>query len=148
MLDNIKEFITFTSALVTFLIAYVQYKANQQNLKKELFDRRCNFYDELKSIYYSLDATGKSAPYCQIEDISHLMPKAKWLFGEDMCEAIQELNCKEIDEIDRALGVLPNNIEKLFAKYMHIESNYNFWTFICAVFVFFIPEKIIKYLKA
>ena len=36
MLDNIKEFITFTSALVTFLIAYVQYKANQQNLKKRI----------------------------------------------------------------------------------------------------------------
>lgn len=139
-----QEIITTFSAMITFLIAYIQHKTNQQNFKKELFEQRCNFYEEIKCIYHSLDEKERNVPYCQIEDISHLIPKAKWLFGEDMCNALLELNCKEVNYIDQCLGVLPDNLERVFEKYMKLERHYNLWTFIYAVLIFIVPLNKLK----
>lgn len=136
------DYLAIASFFLTFLIAYVQWNTNEKRRRQDLFEKRCQFYEEIKDIYYNLDNPNKSAPYIQIEDISRLLPKALWLFGEDMREVLNNLVAKELDETDKRLECLPDEIEGVFSKYLRLEYQPNVWQFFGAVILFFIPNSI------
>lgn len=131
-------------AALAALIAYMQWLTTEKKRKQDLFEKRYEFYQKLKDIYYSLDDKSRPVSYCQIEDICGLMSKAEWLFGNDLKVAINDLQCSECDEIDKSLDVLPDKLEKVFFKYMKIERCYSVWSFLWVIILFFVPNWLVN----
>ena len=112
----------FLKSAYKIFMDYIQLNINEKKRKQDLFEKRYQFYEKLKDVYYSLDDPNKNVPHIQIEDISKLLPEALWLFGEDMRLAINNLEGREFDIEDKQLEKLPDEIERIFDKYMRIEK--------------------------
>lgn len=115
--------LSVASFILACFIAYLQCNTYDKQRRQELYEPRYKFYQELQNIYYSLDNPTKNTHYIQFEDISHLLSRSEWLFGKDMRKAINDLNSRTLDEMDKKLGILPDYLERIFAKYMTIEKN-------------------------
>lgn len=112
----------FWLALCVAGIAFLQWRTSEKQRKQDLFDIRFKFYQKLKNIYFSLTTKQKAGlnPYLEAEDLFPLLPEAKWLFGEDMANAISDMQGLELDDTDEVFETLPYKVEKIFEKYMKI----------------------------
>lgn len=125
----------FWLALCVAIIAFMQWRTSEKQRKQDLFDKRFEFYDRLKNLYLSLFQREKAGgpKYIEPDDISPYLPEAKWLFGEDMVSAIQDMDGLELNEEDQIFRNLPYNIEKVFNRYMIVENKYHLWKLIWSV---------------
>ncbi len=126
---KMKEFLgdlssnNFWLALAVAIIALLQWRTSEKQRKQDLFEIRFKFYQRLKDVYFSLyrkkEAGGN--PYLESEDLFPLLSEARFLFGEDVAQAISDMQGLEPDDIDFAFGKLPDDIEKVFEKYMKVK---------------------------
>lgn len=113
----------FWLALCILIISFMQWKTEEKQRKQDLFDKRFEFYNKLKNIYFSMPEKKKSGlnPYLEAEDLFPLTSEALWLFGEDMVKVLSDLVGTELKEDDKWFNNLPDNVEKVFNKYMKVD---------------------------
>lgn len=140
------DYLAIASFFLTFLIAYVQWQTNEKKRKQDLYQKRADFRKRLLSEYLALDNRPKGAQYFNIEDLSIFIIEASWLFNNDLKLAINNLDAKELNEMDKQLNCLPDEIEQVFSKYLRLEYQTNIWQFFGAVILFFIPNSIKQYI--
>lgn len=118
--------------IITTYIAYMQWLTAERVRRQFLFDKRYNFYEKLKGRYFSLD-NKEEAGYSDCldaEDLNELEYQAKWLFGDDMLEAIKSMYGKKLNVCNRVANTLPDDIENIFCKYLKIEKENKLWHFL------------------
>ncbi len=113
----------FWLAFAVLIVAFLQWRTSEKQRKQDLFDIRFKFYQRLKEVYFSLRRKKKAGgnPYLEPEDLFPLLSEARFLFGEDVAQAISDMQGLELDDTDSAFEVLPHNIEKVFEKYMRVK---------------------------
>ena len=119
----------FWLATIVTIVACLQWLTLERQRKKDLFDKRYKFYKNIQNIYLSLEEKHKNGgnPYLEAEDIFPYITEAKWLFGNDVAEALNNLIGKELDGTDQIFRSLPENINEVFDKYMQIEAHNYLW---------------------
>ena len=113
----------FWLALCVAIIAFMQWRTSEKQRKQDLFDKRFEFYNKSKNIYFSMPEKKKAGlnPYLEAEDLFPLTSEALWLFGEDMVKVLSDLVGTELEEDDRCFNNLPEHVENIFNKYMKVD---------------------------
>lgn len=122
----------FILGIITTYIAYMQWLTAERTRRQFLFDKRYNFYEKLKGRYFSLD-NKEEAGYSDCldaEDLNELEYQAKWLFNDDLFEAIKSMHGRKLNVCDRVANTLPDDIENIFYKYLKIEKENRLWHFL------------------
>lgn len=136
------DYLAIASFFLTFLIAYVQWNTNEKKRRQDLYQKRVDFRERLLSEYLNLANRPKGEQHFRIDDLYPFLMKAEWLFNNDMKLVINNLESKELDESDSQLKCLPDDVEKVFSKYLKLEYQPNLWQFLDAVIMFCIPNKV------
>ena len=84
------QVLTLVVATFVALVAYLQWRTNQQKFILDLFERRMAIYNELRAAVRSLSWTAKASDE-NAGKMLNALERARFIFGEDIRAYIQDL---------------------------------------------------------
>lgn len=132
--------ITNLIATIAAFIAFMQWVTSERQRQKELFEMRYKFYNALKNNFLSQHENCKPVyPYMLEEDVIAMANQALFLFDDEVASAVRSIGQYNISDTLFYTRSLPQEMEILFLKKMHIEKNFSIYGAFMKIILFFIP---------
>lgn len=132
--------ITNLIATIATFIAFMQWVTSERQRQKELFEMRYKFYNALKNNFLSTHNHFKPVyQYILDEDAIIMANQALFLFDDEVASAVRSIGQYSVSDVLFDTKSLPQEIETLFLRKMHIEKDFSIYGAVIKVILFFIP---------
>lgn len=116
-IDILSALLVPTIAIAGTIIAILQWRTSELSRKQELFDRRYEFYQRVRKIYF---AVASSEEPIDVTDFFDVAEEASFLFGTDIAKHIVAIADHRIPEQVRP-GIMDDWFVQPFKKYLEMK---------------------------